>query len=58
MPEELKNRKLEKDAIAMYSHKTTAIKWQDKKPVTILTTLTWWTQERQKSGKTKNLLPF
>jgi hypothetical protein len=38
MPEELKKQKLEKgDAIATYSHKMMAVKWQDEKPVTILT---------------------
>jgi len=32
MPEELKKRKLEKgDAMAMYSHKIMAMKWQDRK---------------------------
>ena len=40
MPEELKKRKLEKgDAIDKYIHKMMAIKWRDKKPVSILTAM-------------------
>jgi len=38
MPEELKEQQPEKgDAIAMYTHRMIAVKWQDKKLVTILT---------------------
>jgi len=40
MPEKLKKRKLEKgDSIAMYIHKMMAVKLQDTKPFTILTTV-------------------
>jgi hypothetical protein len=38
IPEELKEQQPEKgDAIAMYTHKMIAVKWPDKKQVTILT---------------------
>ena len=38
MPEELKEQQSEKgDATAMYTHRMVAVKWQDKKWVTILT---------------------
>jgi hypothetical protein len=39
MPAELKKQKLEKYAIATYCHKILAEKWQDNRPVTILTTI-------------------
>jgi hypothetical protein len=38
MPEELKEQKPEKgDATVVYNHRMIAVKWQDKKLVTILT---------------------